>query len=92
MSFSLYDASVANFVQTLGAVGGFLERSKAHCAEQNVELEPVLDARLAPDMWPLKTQIFAAVHHSGVPSSAPRPARFIHPPARKRLMPRCRHW
>ena len=24
MAFSLYDASVANYLQTLGAVGGFL--------------------------------------------------------------------
>ena len=28
MAFSLYDASVANYLQTLGAVGGFLERGR----------------------------------------------------------------
>ncbi len=26
MAFSLYDASVANYLQTLGAVSGYLER------------------------------------------------------------------
>ena len=26
MALSLYDASVANYLQTLGAIGGFLER------------------------------------------------------------------
>jgi len=27
MAFSLYDATVANYLQILGAVGGFLEKS-----------------------------------------------------------------
>ena len=27
MAFSLYDATVANYLQTLGAVSGFLEKS-----------------------------------------------------------------
>ena len=30
MALSLYDASVANYLQTLGAVGGFLDKGLAH--------------------------------------------------------------
>ena len=30
MALSLYDASVANYLQTLGAVSGFLDRALGH--------------------------------------------------------------
>jgi len=34
MAFSLYDATVANYLQILGAVGGFLEKSLTHFREK----------------------------------------------------------
>ena len=33
MATSLYDLSVPTFLQTVSAVGGFLDRAVRHCAE-----------------------------------------------------------
>ena len=48
MAFSLYDASVANYLQTIGAVSGFLERALTYFSEQNIDPETMVEARLAP--------------------------------------------
>ena len=48
MAFSLYDASVANYLQILGGVSGFLERGLAHFREKNIDPETMVEARLAP--------------------------------------------
>src|SRR5215203_6429812 len=64
MAFSLYDASVANFLQTLGGVSGFLERGLVYFREQNIDPEPIVEARLASDMLPLRFQIISVAQHS----------------------------
>ncbi len=64
MAFSLYDASVANYLQTLGAVSGVLERGLVHFRENNVDSESMVEARLAPDMLPLRFQIISVAQHS----------------------------
>ena len=37
MAFSLYDATVANYLQILGAVSGFLEKSLTHFLEKSID-------------------------------------------------------
>lgn len=64
MAFSLYDATVANYLQTLGAVGGFLEKSLAHFREKGIDPAEIVEARMAPDMLPLRFQIVSVAHHS----------------------------
>jgi uncharacterized protein len=64
MTFSLYDASVANYLQVLAAVSGFLDRSLANLRERGLNSEDILEARLAPDMNPLRFQITSIAHHS----------------------------
>lgn len=64
MAFSLYDASVANFLQTLEAVGGFLDKGLAHFNGHGVDPEEIVEARLASDMLPLRFQIVSVAHHS----------------------------
>ena len=64
MAFSLYDATVANYLQILGAIGGVLEKSLAHFKEKNVDPAEVVETRLAPDMLPLRFQIASVAHHS----------------------------
>ena len=64
MALSLYDASVANYLQTLGAVSGFLDRGLTYFRERNVDPETIVEARLAPDMLPLRFQIISVVQHS----------------------------
>jgi uncharacterized protein len=64
MAFSLYDATVANYLQIQGAVGGFLEKSLTHFREKGIDPNEIVEARLAPDMLPLRFQIVSVVHHS----------------------------
>ncbi len=37
MTPSLYDLSVPTFLQTVRAVGGFLDRTARHCAEAGID-------------------------------------------------------
>lgn len=64
MAISLYDISVANYLQTLGAVSGVLERGLAHCREHSLDPEAIVKTRLHPDMLPFRFQIHSVAHHS----------------------------
>ena len=64
MATAFYDLSVPTFLQTVRAVGGFLERAARHCAETGADPDDFVDARLFEDMAPFHFQIEAASHHS----------------------------
>ncbi|RAI40265.1 hypothetical protein CH341_24125 [Rhodoplanes roseus] len=64
MSVSLYDLSVPTFLQTVRAIGGFLDRAATHFAEKGVDPDSVVNTRLVDDMAPFHFQIEAAWHHS----------------------------
>ena len=42
MAISLYDVSVASFLQTVGGVAGFLERGLAHCQDNGIDPQETL--------------------------------------------------
>lgn len=64
MAISLYELSVPTFLQTVRAMGGFLNRAIAHCAETGANPDDFVGARLFDDMAPFHFQIEAAWHHS----------------------------
>lgn len=64
MTVSLYDLCVPTFLQTVRAIGGFLDKASVHCAETDGNPDDYVNARLYPDMAPLHFQIEAAWHHS----------------------------
>jgi hypothetical protein len=64
MATSLYDLSVPTFLQTVKAIGGFLDRAVRHCTETHADPDDFVHARLFEDMAPLHFQIEAAWHHS----------------------------
>ncbi len=64
MTVSLYDLSVASFLQTLGGVAGFLDRGLAHCVDNNIDPNEVVEARLFPDMLPFRFQVLSVRNHS----------------------------
>jgi hypothetical protein len=64
MAISLYELSVANYLQTLGAAVDFLEKGRAHFAAKNVDLGEIVETRLAPDMLPFRFQVQSLAHHS----------------------------
>jgi uncharacterized protein len=64
MAISLYDLSVANYLQALGGVIGFLEKGVAHFATNGVDLDEIVETRLFPDMLPFRFQLQSVAHHS----------------------------
>ena len=64
MSISLFDISVATYLQVLGGVEGFLEKGKKHCEENDIDLEEIVETRLYPDMNPFRFQVISVAHHS----------------------------
>nr|WP_274630632.1 DUF1993 domain-containing protein [Mesorhizobium shangrilense] len=80
MRISLYDLSVPTFLQTVSAVGAFLDRTTRHCAETGTDLEEVVKARLFPDMAPFHFQIEALTHHAVWGLEAVKTGVFAPPP------------
>lgn len=64
MAISLYDVSVASFLQTLGGVAGFLERGLAHCQDNNIDPQEIVQARMCPDMLDFRFQVISVAHHT----------------------------
>jgi hypothetical protein len=88
MAISLYDLTVASYLQTLGAVSGFLERGLAHCRDNNIDPEEVVETRLYGDMLPFRFQLISVAHHSAgamegvkngafAPPSEARPLTYV---------------
>ncbi len=77
--FSLYDATVTNYLQILGAVGGFLDKGLVHFKEKGIDPAEVVETRLAPDMWPLRAQVVSVAHHSRGALQAARDGEFVPP-------------
>ncbi|MFZ0871428.1 MAG: DUF1993 domain-containing protein, partial [Rhodanobacter sp.] len=64
MTTSLYDLSVASYLQTVGAVARFLDRAARHCADTGSDPDDFVGARLFEDMAPFHFQIECVYHHS----------------------------
>jgi len=64
MATSLYDFSVACFLQTLGAVEGFLKKGADHFKEKGIDANEVVETRLFSDMLPFRFQLVSTAHHS----------------------------
>jgi hypothetical protein len=80
MATSFYDLSVPTSLQTVSAVGGFLDRAATHCAETGADPDDFVLARLFDDMAPFHFQIEAAWHHAVWGLEAARTGVFA-PPA-----------
>lgn len=64
MPLSLYDATIPSNLQMLGAVAGLLDKAEAFCAEKGLAPLELIEARLAPDMYPFSFQIKSTAMHS----------------------------
>jgi len=64
MATSLYDLSVACFLQTLGGVSGYLDKGLSHFTANNADPNEVVETRLYADMLPFRFQVQAVAHHS----------------------------
>ncbi len=64
MATSLYDLSVACYLETLCGVDGFLASGLAHLTANGVDPNEVVETRLFHDMLPFRFQVQAVAHHS----------------------------
>lgn len=80
MAMSLYDLSVPSFLQTLGAVSGFLDKGAAHFQEKGVDPDSVMEVRLYDDMLPFRFQLQSVAHHSRGAIEGAKAGVFSPPP------------
>ncbi|MGE8656141.1 MAG: DUF1993 domain-containing protein [Achromobacter sp.] len=57
MSLSMYQASVPVFIRGLTVLAALLEKGAAHAAATGSDPAALVNARLAPDMYPLSGQV-----------------------------------
>ena len=66
---SMYDISVPVFAERLKALALVLTKAEANATERKIDSQVFLNARLAPDMYPLTRQVQIATDHAkGAPS------------------------
>jgi len=83
MTISLYELTVPAFGQTLAATEKVLERGLGHAVDTGVDPESLVEARLCPDMLPLRFQIISVCHHSLGALEAVENGIFMPPDGRK---------
>ncbi|MDP5070550.1 MAG: DUF1993 domain-containing protein [Congregibacter sp.] len=64
MTISLYDASVASYIQTLESIAKVLDKGAQFAASGDLDLEKFVGLRLRDDMAPLGFQLISVWHHS----------------------------
>ena len=85
MAVSLYDLTVASYLQVLPAVENFLKKGQEHFAAGSVDADAVADIRLAPDMLPFRFQVHSVVHHSQGAIAGIKAGLFNPPPPMAKL-------
>jgi uncharacterized protein len=64
MSIDLYHATVATFLQNLGALEGILARGFDHCRDNAIDPQEIVETRIHPDMLPFRFQVICTISHS----------------------------
>ena len=80
MAVSLYDLSVASYLQVLPAIEGCLKKADEHFAANKIDADAVADIRLAPDMLPFRFQVHSVAHHSQGAIAGLKAGLFSPPP------------
>jgi hypothetical protein len=57
MPLSMYQASIPVFVRALKVLASLLDKAQAHAQEAGLDPADLVNARLAPDMYPLSGQV-----------------------------------
>jgi len=80
MGISLYDVTVLGFMQTVGAMEGVLQRGLSYCNDQGIDPSEIVEARLHPDMLPLRFQVVSIMRHSVGAIENTKAGLFTRPP------------
>lgn len=57
MSLSMYQASIPVFIRGLGNLSAILDKAATHAEAKKIDPSVFINARLAPDMYPLSRQV-----------------------------------
>ena len=79
MGISFHEASVGSYQQIMGGLAGVLEKGAAFAAEQGMDPQDLVLAKLREDMMPLHFQVVSACHHSLGALHGMRDGRFSPP-------------
>jgi uncharacterized protein len=79
MSFSLYDATIANYLQIINATDALMTKSLAHFKEKGIDPAGIVEARLCDDMLPFRFQVISLAHHSRGAMEAAKNGVFVPP-------------
>jgi hypothetical protein len=85
MTFSLYDATVANYLQILGSTEALMAKSLVYFKDKGIDPATIVETRLCDDMLPLRFQVVSLAHHSRGAMAAVREGVFVPPTARPDL-------
>ena len=64
MSISLYDVTVASYRRIIKGSIRVLAKGEAHCREQGIDPDTLMECCLYEDMLPLQYQVVSTAHHS----------------------------
>jgi hypothetical protein len=64
MSITVHEIAVDSFAHMLGTLSSLLGKAKAHADARKFDVASLVAARLAPDMFPLGTQVYLSCHHA----------------------------
>jgi len=64
MSLSMYQASAPVYTQTLTALSNILKKAAAYAEAKKIDPSVLINARIAPDMYPLSRQVQIATDHA----------------------------
>jgi hypothetical protein len=81
MAISLYDLSIATYLQILRSVSAILEKGAVHARENNLDLAEIVEMQLRPDMLPFRFQVISVWHHSLGAIKGIREGAFSPPPS-----------
>lgn len=79
MALTLHDVTIGTYQQILASVSGFMDKGLAHCRENNIDPNEIVETRLYPDMLPFRFQILSVVHHSRGAIEATKTGEFRPP-------------
>ncbi|MEM7078314.1 MAG: DUF1993 domain-containing protein [Pseudomonadota bacterium] len=85
MSTSLYDLSVASYLQIVAAADAFLANGASHISDEGGDLDAVVATRLYPDMADFHFQVQCIGHHSLGAINGVMQGEFSPPPNIERL-------
>jgi uncharacterized protein len=64
VTITTYALAIETFAPVLTTLSALLDKGAAHARANGSDLEALIGARLAADMYPLSTQVKLACHHA----------------------------